>query len=363
MQKGRAPTGYFFVTKRSPVSIGARIALVVLGLLIALWLLVQLRSIVVLLLIALTLATGIHPAVEWLHARTLPPGKWHPPRWLAILSTLFAITVVVLGICYFIGVIAWREGVQVWKDIPAYVDGWSGWLAGLREEFPKMPSGQELGSAVKEELGQTKHYIGQTTSAVFGLLGGIGSALTVLVLVFYMLLEREKLCTAVLSLVPPARQAGLREATEEALITMGGWLRGQAILVFAMTTIITAVMGALGLPHPFLLGLLGGVGELIPMVGPIAAGLVAVPLALLTMPLWIGVVVTVFFVVLSVVEGNVIVPKVMKANVGLPPFFTVVAVLAGGALAGVTGALLALPLAAALRVYLKRLVVPVIQSN
>jgi len=64
-----------------------------------------------------------------------------------------------------------------------------------------------------------------------------------------------------------------------------------------------------------------------------------------------------------IVEGNVIVPKVMQANVGLPPFFTVVALLAGATLYGVARALLALPLAAALRVYLQRLVVPAIQKK
>ena len=351
------------MTTRSPVSIGARIALVVLGLLIALWLLVQLRSIVVLLLIALTLATGIHPLVEWLHARALPPGGWHFPRWLAILTTVFAIVAAVLGLGYFIGAKAWQEGVQIWGDIPAYVDGWSDRLAILRKKFPQLPSGQELGSAAQDELDRVAHYLGETTSAVLGLLGVIGSALTVLVLVFYMLLERTKLCAAYLSLIPPAHQPRLREVTADALLTMGGWLRGQAILVLAMSTIIAAAMAVLGLPHPLLLGMVGGVGELIPMVGPIAAGLIAVPLAFLTMPLWVGIAVAVFFVVLSIVEANVIVPKIMQANVDLPPFFTVVAVLAGATLAGVIGALLALPLAAALHVYLRRLVVPTIQKR
>ncbi|MEO7319550.1 MAG: AI-2E family transporter, partial [Chthoniobacteraceae bacterium] len=269
----------------------------------------------------------------------------------------------VLGLSYFIGAIAWQEGVQVWGDIPAHVDGWSGWLAGLRKQVPQIPSAQELASAAQDEVGQVAHYLGQTTSAVLGLLGGIGSALTVLVLVFYMLLEREKIGAALLSLIPPAHQPRLREVTGEALRTMGGWLRGQAILVLAMITIVTAAMAALGLPHPFLLGLVGGVGELIPMVGPIAAGLVAAPLAFITMPLWVGIVVVLFFVILSIVEANVVVPKVMKANVDLPPFFTVVAVLAGATLSGVVGALLALPLAAALRVYLRRLVVPAIQKK
>ncbi len=109
--------------------------------------------------------------------------------------------------------------------------------------------------------------------------------------------------------------------------------------------------------------MVGGLGELVPMVGPIAAGLIAVPLAFLILPLWVGIASVVFFLVLSIVEANVIVPKVMQAHVGLPPFFTIVAVLAGATLYGVIGALLTLPLAAAARVYLQRLVVPAIQKK
>jgi predicted PurR-regulated permease PerM len=203
----------------------------------------------------------------------------------------------------------------------------------------------------------------KTTSAVLGVLGGIGSALTVLVFAFYILLERETIRTAFLALVPPRHQKRIGETATQALLTMGGWLRGQTILALAMMTLISIAMAALGVPHPILIGIVGGIGELIPMVGPIVAGFVAVPVAFFTMPLWVGIVTIVFFVVLSTVEGNLIVPKVMQKNVELSPFFTVVAVLVGVTLSGLVGALLAIPLASALRVVLKSLVVPAIQKR
>jgi predicted PurR-regulated permease PerM len=86
--------------KPNPVSTGVRIALAVLGLMIALWLIVQLRSILVLLLIATVLATGIFPLVEWLHARAFPPKGWHLPRWLAISLTLLVIFLGSSGLIY-----------------------------------------------------------------------------------------------------------------------------------------------------------------------------------------------------------------------------------------------------------------------
>ncbi len=348
---------------RSPVAIGARIALAVLGLLLALWLLVQLRSICVLLLIALVLATGIHPVVEWIHARRWPPGGWRVPRWLAIGGVLLALVAALLALLYFLGNVIWTEGSQAWSNLPFYMDGVTGWMADLRKQFPQIPSNHDLGVSLQDQLGRFGHYFWQTTSAVLGVLGGIGSALTVLVLTFYMLLERETLRGAFLALIPPGRQKLIDETTAEALVTMGGWLRGQTILVLAMTTLVTLAMAALGLPHPLLLGLVAGIGELIPMVGPILGGVVAVPLAFFVLPPWVGFAALGFFILLSIVEGNVIVPKVMEQNVDLAPFFSVVAVLAGGTLAGVVGALLSLPLAAALRIFLRRLVVPAIQRK
>ncbi len=340
-----------------------RIALAVLGLLIALWLIVQLRSFIALLLIATVLATGIFPLVEWLHARRFPPKDWQLPRWLAILAVLLTIVFVAAGLFYFLGSVLWSEGTQVWSELPAYTAGLRGWLDRLRHQFPQIPSHENLVATAQEQLGQIGQYLWQTTTAVLGVVGGIGSALTVLVLAFYMLLERGKLRSTFASFIPPAHRERVVRTTGEALFTMGGWLRGQTMLVAAMTTLITAAMAALGLPHPLLLGLVGGLGELIPMVGPIAAGFVAVPLAFAFMPLWVGIVTSVFFLLLSILEGNVIVPKVMEKNVDLSPFTTVVAVLAGASLAGVIGALLALPLAAALRIYVKRLVVPAIQKQ
>lgn len=345
------------------MAIGVRIALAVIGLLLALWLVVQLRSIVALLLIAMVLSTGIFPLVEWVHSRRFPPNGWRLPRWLVVLLVLLGLVSISAGLIYFLGSIFWKEAVQAWGDLPAYTNRLSGWLDKLRLQFPQIPSEANLLASIQSQGGEAGQYIWQTTSAALSVLGGVGSALTVLVLVFYMLLEREKLRSAFLSFVPPIHQDKIRETTEDALVTMGGWLRAQMILVSAMTAVISLAMASLGLPHPLLLGIIGGIGELIPMVGPIVAGWVAVPIAFAFLPLWVGIGALVFFVLLSIVEANVIVPKVMEQNVNLSPFTTIVAVLAGATLAGVVGALLALPLTAALRVFLQRLAVPVIQGK
>lgn len=351
------------LTTYSPVATGVQIALAVFGLYLGGWLLVQLRGVITLLLIALVVATSIFPWVEWMHARRFPAGGWSPPRWLVILAVLLSFVFTACGLFYFVGSVIWNEATQVWADLPAYTNHIGGWLDHLRHQFPQLPSDENLQAALKKQAGEVSHYLWQTTTALLGILGGIGSALTVLVLVFYMLLEKGKLRSAFLSFIPPAHQELVAQTTDEALLTMGNWLRAQAILVMAMTALISLAMAALGMPHPLLLGIIGGIGELIPMVGPIAAGWIAVPIAFASMPLWIGIAALVFFILLSVLEGNYIVPKVMEKSVDLSPFTTIVAVLVGGTLAGVFGALLALPLTAALRVYVRQLVLPSIQKK
>ena len=340
-----------------------RIALAVFALCIGLWLVVELRGVVALLLIALVVATGIFPLVEWLHARRFPPRGWRLPRWLVILGVLLSMVCIAFGVFYFLGSVFWSEATQFWGDLSSHTNRVSRWLDRLRNQFPEIPSEENLLTALQEQAGEASQYLWQTTSALLGVFGGIGSGLTVLVLAFYMLLERDTLRSAFLSFVPPAHQEQLAQTTDEALLTMGHWLRAQAIFVTPMTTLISLAMAALGLPHPLLLGIVGGIGELIPMVGPIAAGWVAVPIAFASMPLWVGIVTLIFFILLSVIEANFIVPKVMEKSVNLSPFTTLVAVLVGATFSGVVGALHALPVTAALRVYVRRLVVPAIQKQ
>nr|MDQ3397892.1 AI-2E family transporter [Deinococcota bacterium] len=192
-------------------------------------------------------------------------------------------------------------------------------------------------------------------------LGGLVSLLTVLVLTFYIILAEKALKQTFLSIIPPQHQTSISDTLGEAGSKMGGWLRGQLILAGITAVVISAGMWLLGMPYPLLLGLIGGIGNLIPLLGSFLAGLVAVPIALLTKPVWVLIAVIVFFVVLGQVEGNWLAPRIMASQVELSPLSSILALLVGIALLGVVGALLAVPLAAGLRIILIRLVVPAIQ--
>jgi len=111
----------------------------------------------------------------------------------------------------------------------------------------------------------------------------------------------------------------------------------------------------LGLPYPFLLGLAAGITELIPMVGPVLGAVPAVLVALF-LPTWRLLAVIVLFTLIQQAENHLLVPRVMKQAVGLSPLLTIVAIMIGAKLMGILGALLAVPIAAALQVIVGEIV-------
>jgi predicted PurR-regulated permease PerM len=142
---------------------------------------------------------------------------------------------------------------------------------------------------------------------------------------------------------------------------MGGWLRAQLLLAFIVGASITIFLLIIGVPYAFIIGIIGALAELVPMVGPTVA---AIPAILLTLfqPTWQLILVIIFFVMLAQAEGNYLAPKIMQSQVGLSPLVTLLALLIGGTLAGMVGALLAIPLAAATQVFVERIVLPSIEG-
>ncbi len=121
-------------------------------------------------------------------------------------------------------------------------------------------------------------------------------------------------------------------------------------------------MAALGVPYAALIAGLGGLGEMIPMVGPYTAFIPALIIVLVVgAPLWKIIVVIIFFIALIQVEGLVLAPKVMQRAVELAPVTTVMSLIIGGALYGLVGALLSVPVAAGGRVFLYEVVFPAIE--
>jgi predicted PurR-regulated permease PerM len=176
----------------------------------------------------------------------------------------------------------------------------------------------------------------------------------ILALVFFWLVGHARLQRYALAFVPLERRGGVRRAWNEIEGRLGRWFRGQLVLMAVVGVMCGVAYLFLGVPSALLLGLIAGLCEAIPMVGPVIGAVPAVLFAATVSPeLVVGVVVVT--VIVQVVENNVLVPVVMRNSIGLSPLIVTLSLLLGAAAGGILGALVAVPLVAAVEVVLGRL--------
>jgi predicted PurR-regulated permease PerM len=181
------------------------------------------------------------------------------------------------------------------------------------------------------------------------------SAIAVLTMVYFWLTERARLQRFFLALLPADRRGGAREAWNEMELRLGGWVRAQLILMGSVGVATTIAYFLIGLEGALLLGLIAALAEAIPLVGPALGAIPALIVAAMDGRIEVVILVAVVYVVIQIVEGNILVPFVMHNTIGVPPFLVVISILAGAAIAGVPGALLSVPVTAALLVVVERL--------
>jgi predicted PurR-regulated permease PerM len=180
------------------------------------------------------------------------------------------------------------------------------------------------------------------------------SLVALLALVYFWLTGRARLQRFALALLPENRRAGTREAWNEIEFRLGAWVRAQLILMGSIGVMTGIAYTLIGLEGAVLLAVIAALAEAIPLVGPALGAIPALVVAAMTGQIETVLLVAVVYTAIQTLESNVLVPMVMKNTVGVPPFLTVAGVLAGAAIGGVLGALVAVPLAAATIVILSR---------
>lgn len=181
--------------------------------------------------------------------------------------------------------------------------------------------------------------------------GAVISVVTTLVITFYYLMEKAFIRRLVIDQLDPRRQPRVDRIWQDVEHKVGGWMRGQLLLCLIIGTIATVSYGILDVRFWPLLGLWAGITEIIPIVGPWIGGVPAVIVAL-TQGTDKAILVAIVIVGMQSLENWVLVPRVMKGAVGLTPLTVFLAILAGTQFMGITGAVLAIPIAAAIQVIL-----------
>jgi predicted PurR-regulated permease PerM len=310
------------------------------------WALYLARQVLLLVYVSGLFAIGFSPMVRLIERQSvLPIGTKRFPRWLAILSLYASIIgfVTLVGFLVFPPLV--HQAQSLGRALPDMADrgqqflidkGWLQERLTLQEAVAQAPS--PSGGAV-----------GLVASAVGNVAGGIVGVVTILILSFYLLVEADSLRASFLRLVPRSIRARVAAASNDITVKVSAWLGGQLLLGTIIGTTSAIGLWALGIPFFYVLALISGVGELIPVVGPILAAIPALAIAA-TVSLKKVLFVLIFFFLQQQFENHFLVPKVMSRQVGVSPVTVIVALLIGGKLLGIVGAILAVPTAAILLV-------------
>jgi predicted PurR-regulated permease PerM len=321
----------------------ARAGLVVLGLALGAYVLWHIHEVVFLLFLGILLATAIEPAVNYL--RRGPFG-----RGTGVLAVYGAIVLV-------LGTVAAVTVPSLVAQSDAFFASIPGKIGALRPYAEQLRPQMVEDAAVRaiDRVGDTvsNPSVPVDEQSLLQILSTVGhfliSFMTVFFLAFYWLVERATIKRALLRLVPPSRARGVNAVWLEVEQKLGGWVRGQLLVMLTMGVLAGVGFWIIGLPNPVLLGVLAGIAELVPMIGPFLAFAPAVLVAL-GIDAWTALLVIAYAVVIQQIESNFLIPRIMGHTVGVSPLTVVLGILIGAILYGLPGAFLAVPVAGAIQV-------------
>jgi len=323
------------VARGAGLTIGVGVVLLVAGLFVAA------RDVVLLVFIAVLLGAALEPVVASIRSH-IGIG-----RGLSILLVYVTFLASVIAIAVFVVPTALAQIGTAFGRLPDFLAHVRAWTNNLQPEA----LAQGLAALLDAVEAPFKPGPPPDPQSVIGVSVIVGSAaaaiVTLLALVFFWLTERSRLQRYALAFLPADRRGGVRDVWNQVEARLGSWVRGQLIL---MATIGVAT----GIAYTLLLALVAALTEVIPIVGPflgaVPAVLVATTISPETAIVTIGV-----YLLLQLIEGNVLVPMIMRNSVGLSPFLVLVSLLVGGTAGGILGAVVAVPLVAGITVVLERL--------
>lgn len=307
-------------------------ALVLTGLaLYAAWLT---RDVLLLIYVAALFAVVLSPAVQAI--RRVRIGKWQPGTGLALVALLLGGLAVVAGLFAF-------ALPPIYEDARGLAADWPRQAAALGERIRQLPYAGQFDPASLQQ------YADEAVGGAFGifkrLAGGVFWLMSWLILTVYFILDGERAFHWTMSMVPGRERPRLVATLQRAQKRMSLWLMGQGSLMLTLGLLSALVLGLLGVRYYYALAVFAGLANLVPIVGPVATIVVAGVVAVIDGWGKLAAVVA-FYIIYQQVENAVLVPRIMKYTVDLPPLAIISALALGGALAGILGALIAVPSAA-----------------
>jgi predicted PurR-regulated permease PerM len=315
--------------------------LIILVALVFLWFV---RDILIMLFVALLLAALIEPFADWLHRYKIPRGF----GVLVIYIILFA--AVAVSLLLIVPPFVDQFG-KLFESLSTIFFGVGDSISRLYEFSAQFGFKEQLVQSVNELQGSFGNVIAGLFSTITGIVGGLIQLIIILVLAFYMVVEEDAWRRLFRRVAPDEYQPYLTQLFTKMQKKIGMWLRGQLLLMLIVGVTTYIGLTLLGVEYALVLALFAGVMEVVPYAGPTIGAVPAIVIAFVQSPV-LGVAVLLLYVVIQQIENNILVPKIMQKVTGLNPIVSIVALLVGFKLGSVAGAVLAIPVATLVSVFL-----------
>jgi predicted PurR-regulated permease PerM len=323
-----------------------------IGALVALWIglmVVRISGVLVLVVVALFLAVGLNPAVEFLMHRGMK-------RSWAVLCVISGVILVFAGFLTILVPIISHQVTAIGDNLP-------GWFDRLQrnEQIRRFDDKYDVTSKVEDYVRSgawAQKAFGGAVGVGLAILGALLNAFVVVVLTLYFLASLPSMKQAAYSLAPATRRERVSLLGDRILRNIGGYVSGAFVVATCagLSTLVFLFIVGLG-SYAVALAMVVALLDVIPMIGATIGAVIVCAIAFAT-DVRTGIVAVIFYIAYQQVENYIIYPKVMSRSVEIPGALTVVAALVGGTLLGVVGALLAIPTAAALLLLVKEVFLP-----
>lgn len=338
--------------------------IVTLGALLALGVgaaVLQLATILTYVLAAAFLALGLDPLVSQLQRLRLP-------RWLAMLiAVVVVIGVLVAAAFLIVPVIVTQIGSLV-KGIADFASQYQGWNDFIKQVQTAVGPSIRVQDLVDQAVGYLQSNVGTITGGVLsvgvGLVGGVGGAVIVVILTLYFTASMSEFKGALYRMVPMTRRARFASIAEQIFQSVGRYVIGQVSLALVNGVLSFIFLSVVGARLAAVFAFIAFLGSLIPLVGTISGAVLIVVGQIILNPTWpasgipVWLIVAIYYLIYMQVEAYVLSPNIMNRAVKVPGVVVVIAALVGGTLLGILGALIAIPVAAAILLIIDQVVVP-----
>ena len=333
-----------------------RVILIVLAVAITIWIIVKLTGVILLLVLSVFFAYLVYPLVEFLRRPVrLGRRQFVMPRTAAIGLAYLMIVAVVTTVIYLL---APRLGSQFpefteqarsyWAAMGSKTQGWVEYFRTHRMPGPLLDAVNKAIPSVIEKVSLT---VSQVLTHMAGWLIYIPWLVLIPILSFFFLKDAEAFRRSALQMLPKGRWRWRGdEFFQDINSTLAAYIRAQLTACLFIGVVCALGFTVLGLPSPLVLGLIAGVFEFIPLVGPLVIALIAVIAAMLHAGPFSALIVLLFLGVLRIVEDYIVYPRLIGQGIHLHPLAVIIAILCGAELAGIAGIFLAIPVVAILTV-------------